>query len=163
MRYLLIVPLALLFLAGCSKSDRELMNGTWSVQEIKANGETMFTLDKAEQSKVIDGFVKKQMAGLPPEAQAQSAMMKEMFAKQMASVGKTTIEIKEDGSFISTQYDQETPSKVTGKITINEEKKEVNMKSDNDQNFKYEMKDDIMKLTSVEEGGEKLELTFKRK
>jgi|GEM_PF-2078433 len=162
MRYLLIVPLALLFLAGCSKSDRELMNGTWSVQEIKADGEMMFSTDKAEQSKVIDRLLKKQMAMLPPEAQNNSGMMKDLYTKQLASVGKTTVEIKEDGSFVSTQYDQETPSKVNGKITINEEKKEVNMKSDNDQNFKYEMKDDIMKLTSVG-GDQKLELTFKRK
>jgi len=162
MRYLLIVPLALLFLAGCSKSDRELMNGTWTVQEIKANGETMFSNDKAEQSKVIDRFVEKQMAQLPPEAQAQAAMMKEMFAKQMASVGKTTIEIKADGSFISTRFTEDKPIETNGKVTINEEKKEVSMKSETDEKFKYEMKDDVMKLTSIE-GDEKLELTFKRK
>lgn len=151
-----------MFLAGCSKSDRELMNGKWSVQEVKANGETMFTTDKATQAKVVDRFVSQQMAQMPPEAQAQAAMMKEMFAKQMDVIGKTTIEIKEDGSFISTRYEGEKAVESKGKMTLDEKKKEVTMKSDTEEKFKYELKDDSMKLSSVT-GNDKLELTFKRK
>ena len=161
MRFLLVLPLALLLLAGCAKSDREMMNGVWSIQEMKANGELVYAAEKGSQDKIVDRIVSEQMASLPPEAQGQAQMMKDMMYKQLAVVSKTTLEVKEDGKFVATRYDGDTPIETKGTLTIDEKKKEFSMKGEKEEKFKYEIKDGELKLTSNENG--KLELTFKPK
>jgi hypothetical protein len=162
MRLLLVLPLALLFLVGCAKSDRDLLNGKWGIHEISANGEKMYTANKAEQGKIVDDLIKKQMAQLPQEMQAQSQMMKDMMMKQMEAMGKTTIEIKEDGTYIATSPKMEGTEETKGKITIDEKKKELSMKSEGEnETVKYEFKDDML-IFKITKGAESAQMTFKK-
>ncbi|HLP55439.1 MAG TPA: copper resistance protein NlpE N-terminal domain-containing protein [Fluviicola sp.] len=162
MRYLILLPFLLLLFTACQKTDREQLNGTWLISEIKVNGQQMFTTDKAGQQKIIDRVIQQQMAQLPPEAQEQEAMMRKLFDSKMATSAKTTLEFKEDNTFISIRYEGTSQVETTGKITLDEEKKEIRMKGDSDEQFTYELKDDLLKL-SDDIDGEKIELTFKRK
>ena len=162
MRYLILLPIFLLALAGCQKTDRELLAGKWTINEIKAHGETMFSTDKTEQGKIIDRVIATQMVQLPPEAQDQEAMMRKLFSQQMATSAKTTLEFKEDDTFVSIRYEGNREVKTTGRITLDEAQKEINMKSDSDEHFTYTLKDDLLKL-SGDSDGENIELSFKRK
>ena len=162
MRYLIILPFIFLVLTACEKTDREKLNGTWLISEIKANGEYMFSTDKNVQQKIIDRVITEQMAQLPPEAQNQETMMRKLFSKQMATSAKTTLRFKRDDTFVSIRYEGNSEVKTTGKITIDEPKKEIRMKSDINEQFTYELKDDLLKLSGGSEGT-KIELSFKRK
>jgi hypothetical protein len=162
MRYLLVLPLALLFLAGCAKTDREQLNGKWGIQEIKAGGEIIYSPDKATQDKALDRIVQQQLAMAPPEAQGQAEMLKEMFRKNLEMVGKTTLEIKEDNSFKFSSYNGSNVEDTKGTLTIDEKKKEVNLKSEKEEKFSYTLKEDVLTLSRTE-GGQKAELVFKRK
>lgn len=163
MRYLIVLPFVFfLVLTGCQKTDQELLTGMWKINEIKANGEMMFSTDKSEQGKIIDRVIVAQMAQLPPEAQGQEAMMRKLFSQQMAISAKTTLEFKEDNSFVSIRYEGSREVKTNGRITLDEEKKEISMKSETDEQFTYQITDDLLKLTG-DSDGEKIELSFKRK
>lgn len=162
MRYLILLPFIFLGLTACQKTDREQLNGTWLISEIRANGELMFTTDKAGQQKIIDRVISQQMAQLPPEAQGQEEMMRKLFTTQMAVSSKTTLEFKEDNSFVSIRYEGNSQVETTGKITLDEEKKEIRMKGDSDEEFTYQLKDNLLKL-SADSDGEKIELSFRRK
>jgi len=162
MRLLLVLPLALLFLAGCAKSDRDLLNGKWAIQEISANGEKLFATDKGEQAKIVDKLINKQMAQLPAEMQAQATMMREMMLRQMESMGKMTLEFKADGSYVASTAKMDGMQDTKGKLTFDEKKKELTLKSPQEtQNLKYEFKEDqlILKIT---QNGETAQMIFKR-
>jgi hypothetical protein len=162
MRYLLVLPLALLFLAGCAKTDREQLNGKWGIQEIKTGGEIIFSPDKAKQEKALDRIVQQQLAMAPPEAQSQAEMLKEMFRKNLEMVGKTTLEIKEDNSFKFSSYNGADVNDTKGTLTIDEKKKEINLKSEKEEKFSYTLKEDVLTLSRTE-GEQKTELVFKKK
>ncbi len=151
-----------LVLTACQKTDREQLNGTWLISEINVNGEQMFSTDKTAQQKIIDRVIAEQMAQLPPEAQDQEVMMRKLFGRQMATSAKTTLEFKEDETFVSIRYDGSSQVETTGRITLDETKKEIRMKGDADEQFTYELKDELLKL-SDESGSDKIELSFRRK
>ncbi|MDH4474807.1 MAG: copper resistance protein NlpE N-terminal domain-containing protein [Fluviicola sp.] len=162
MRFLIILPFIFFAFTACQKTDQELLTGMWKINEIKANGEMMFSTDKAEQGKIIDRVIVAQMEQLPPEAQNQEAMMRKLFSQQMTTSAKTTLEFKEDNTFVSIRYEGSREVKTNGRITLDEEKKEITMKSDSDEHFTYQLTDDLLKL-SGDSDGEKIELSFKRK
>ncbi len=151
-----------LVFTACQKTDREKLNGMWLISEIRVNGEQMFSTEKAEQQKIIDRVINEQMAQLPPEAQGQEAMMRNLFSRQMAISAKTTLEFKEDGTFVSIRYNGSSQVETTGQITLDEAKKEIKMKSDSDEQFTYELKEELLKLSNYSDG-EKIELSFRRK
>lgn len=162
MRYLIILPFILFVLAACQKTDREKLKGTWLISEIKVDEEYMFSTDKDQQQKIIDRVIAEQMVQLPPEAQNQEAMMRKLFSRQMTTSAKTTLQFKKNDTFVSIRYEGNNKVKTTGKITIDEAKKEIRMKSDINEYFTYELKDDLLKLSGGSEG-EKIELSFQRK
>src|SRR3990167_7424487 len=183
MRYLILLPFMFLVFTACQKTDREKLNGMWLISEIRVNGEQMFSTEKAEQQKIIDRVINEQMAQLPPEAQGQEAMMRNLFSRQMAISAKTTLEFKEDGTFVSIRYNGSKSTiffefkrgtfvsiryngssqvETTGQITLDEAKKEIKMKSDSDEQFTYELKEELLKLSNYSDG-EKIELSFRRK
>ncbi|ASS47863.1 MAG: hypothetical protein A3D31_18445 [Candidatus Fluviicola riflensis] len=162
MRYLILLPFMFLVFTACQKTDREKLNGMWLISEIRVNGEQMFSTEKAEQQKIIDRVINEQMAQLPPEAQGQEAMMRNLFSRQMAISAKTTLEFKEDGTFVSIRYNGSSQVETTGQITLDEAKKEIKMKSDSDEQFTYELKEELLKLSNYSDG-EKIELSFRRK
>lgn len=162
MRYLIILPFLFLMLTACEKTDREKLKGTWLISEIKADGEYMFSTDKAEQQKIIDRVIAEQMAQLPPEARDQESMMRRLFSRQMTTSAKTTLEFKKNDTFASIRYEGNSKVETNGKITVDEVKKEIRMKSDINEHFTYELKDDLLKLSGGSDG-EKIELSFKRK
>src|SRR3989338_7743552 len=162
MRYLILLPFMFLVFTACQKTDRDKLNGMWLFSEISVNGEQMFSTEKAEQQKIIDRVINEQMAQLPPEARGQEAMMRNLFSRQMAISSKTTLEFKEDGTFVSIRYNGSSQVETTGQITLDEAKKEIKMKSDSDEQFTYELKEELLKLSNYSDG-EKIELSFRRK
>src|SRR3989338_11588305 len=159
MRYLILLPFMFLVFTACQKTDREKLNGMWLISEIRVNGEQMFSTEKAEQQKIIDRVINEQMAQLPPEAQGQEAMMRNLFSRQMAISAKTTLEFKEDGTFVSIRYNGSSQAETTGQITLDEAKKEIKMKRDTDEQFTYELKEELLKISNYSDGA-KIELSF---
>src|SRR3989338_1641557 len=162
MRYLILLPFMFLVFTACQKTDLEKLNGMWLISEIRVNGEQMFSTEKAEQQKIIDRVINEQIAQLPPEAQGQEAMMRKLLSRQMAISAKTTLEFKEDGTFVSIRYNGSSQVETPGQITLDEAKKEIKMKSDSDEQFTYELKEELLKLSNYSDG-EKIELSFRRK
>jgi hypothetical protein len=164
MRYLLILTFAGLFLAGCSKSDRELITGKWAIESIKTNGEFLYSGTKAEQEKVIDRIVRQQMEMVAPEAQTgeQAAMLRKVYSQHIAQLGKMVLDIKADDSFIFSSYNGSEIAESKGTLKIDEEKKELYLKSTIDEKFTYTLKDNSLTL-DAKEGQGSTQLIFKRK
>src|SRR5688572_11533073 len=60
MRYLFILPLALILITSCTKSDREALNGKWSYLEIRDGKNVVYSSDKAELDKIIEKRIKEE-------------------------------------------------------------------------------------------------------
>jgi len=152
MRYLLVLPLVLMFLAGCSKSDRETINGTWTFYELKGpDGKMMYSADKAEQKKITDETVKEQ---LPMMAAAgyDEAKFRDMIAKQFTAIGKTTFTFDEKGT-VKTGGAPNAEKAPESKFTLDEKKKTITIKAKEGEELKYTytFKDDKLTMKGAQE------------
>lgn len=146
MRYLLVLPLFVLFLAGCAKSDREMLNGTWSFHELKGqDGKVMFSTDKAKQKELTDEMVKDQLA-MYAGAGVDEKMLRDMAAKQFEAMEKMTFTFDEKGvAKVETNGEDKTRD-TESKFTMDDKKKEIVIKSD-DREMKYTYAFDGDKVT----------------
>jgi len=153
MRYLLVLPLVLLFIVGCSKSDREAINGTWSFYELKGqDGKAMYSSDKEEQKKITDKMVKEQLA-MYAGAGIDEKMIRETFQKQFDAIGKVTFTFDDKGKVKVAGNGADKSGDTESKFTMDEKKKEVVIKSeDREMKYTYTFKDDklVMKGTAEE-------------
>jgi hypothetical protein len=142
-----------LFIAGCSKSDRESINGTWSFYELKGqDGKTMYSADKAEQKKITDKMVKEQLA-MYAGAGIDEKMIRETFQKQFEAIGKVTFTFDNKGTVKVAGNGADKSGDTESKFTMDEKKKEVTIKSDErEMKYTYAFKDDklVMKGTAEE-------------
>lgn len=157
MRYLLMLPLFVVLLASCSKSDKELLKGDWTMFEMEKDGKMMMSADPAKQAKIWEDLWNEQKAFME-----QMGMTKETFMdnakKQMSEMGKTTFTFDEKGKVTvkgSTPNEENTASD----YTLNEEKKELTIKDNGkEQVYSYSFEDDKITLKQ-----DKDKLVFKRK
>jgi hypothetical protein len=163
MRYLLIVAFIPLLLMGCTKTDRDLINGKWSIASVKTNGEFLYTTDKAEQKKALDRIVEKQMEMVAPGAKTpeQEDVLRKVYEQHIAQLGKMTIEIKPDNSFVFNSYNGTRMDATKGTLQFDEEKKELRLKSSVDERFVYALEGNTLTL-EAKEGGGSTQLIFKR-
>ena len=160
MRYLLVLPLFVLFLVGCAKSDREMLNGTWSFHELKGrDGKVMFSTDKAKQKELTDEMVKDQLA-MYAGAGIDEKTLRDMATKQFAAMEKMTFTFDEKGVAKVETNDKENKERDTeSKFTMDDKKKEIVIKSE-DREMKYTYKFDGDKVTMK---GESEEFTLVKK
>jgi hypothetical protein len=162
MRYLLIIAFAA-FLAGCTKTDRDLINGKWTIESVKTNGEFLYTTNKAEQKKALDRIVQKQMEMVAPGAKTaeQEDVLRKVYQQHIAQLGKMTLEIKTDDSFIFNSYNGTSMNATKGTLQFDEGKKELHLKSNVDEQFSYRLEENTLTL-EAKEGGGSTQLIFKR-
>lgn len=156
MRKLMIVPFALLLLAGCS-GDSESAVGNWEVREMKIDGQMMYSDEKKELDRLFEDY----RAEKDPErtfTREQVAVLRDVFDREMDMIARMTLEIKDDGSFVSVRYQGTTPVETKGTLEFNEEKGEVTMKSDVDEKLEYVLDDDELTFKNKQ-----AEVTYKRK
>lgn len=163
MRYLLIILLAGLTVAGCSKNDRELINGKWTITSIGNNGEVLYTTDKSAQEKIVDRIVEKQMKTVAEGAQTseQKEILYKVYEQHMKELGKMTLVIKEDDSFVFNSYNGSGMEATNGTLTFDEDRHLLQLKSNIDEKFTYRVTENELILVA-NEGGGSTKLTFKR-
>lgn len=161
MRFLRILPLFLL-LTACTKTDRDLINGKWTLQEVAANGQKIYTADKKEQQQIVDNIIREQMAMIPDEMKEDNSIIRSTMLKQMEMMGKTTLQINSDDSYVGTSPGMDGMNETKGKIAMDLNKKELSMISGSETEVvSYELSDDKLVLTSAHDG-ETAKMTFKR-
>ncbi|ASS47864.1 MAG: hypothetical protein A3D31_18440 [Candidatus Fluviicola riflensis] len=158
MRYILIVVAALTVLASCSKSDKELLSGTWGIQEMKKDGEVAMSLDPKEQQKIIDKAWAKDGAMMEQMGMDKAALAKSM-EEQSKNLAKVTFVFGENGKVKVSANDGKSKD-VFSPYTMNEEKKEITIEEENKDKltYTYTISDEQLILKQKKD-----ELIFKRK
>lgn len=156
----LIITL-LLVLIACKPTEREQLNGKWKVSEIHIGKELIYSTDLKKQDQIIERVIDQQKAGLPQEAWGELEMMREIFKKKLKKSGETTITIQEDNRFSSSTYTADKLHTYEGTVIIDEQKKEITLKSDNTEKFSYSINGDKLTLTG-NETGQTMKLEFRR-
>ena len=152
----MIIPFALLILAGCS-GDSDNAVGNWEVREMKVGGRMMYSDEKKELDRLFADYRAEKDPDRTFTAE-QVRVLRDVFDREMDMVSRMTLEIKEDGSFVSVRYQGTTPVETKGKLVFDEEKGEVTMKSDIDEKLEYILDDDELTFKNSE-----AEVTYKRK
>jgi len=163
MRYILMMLIVGSILTGCSKSDRDLINGKWTIHSISTNGETLFTKDKAGQKKAVDRIVEKQMNMMASDARTpeQEEMLRKVYEGHMKELGKMTLEIKKDDSFIFNSYNGSSLQATNGTLQFDADKHILRLKSNVDEKFTYIVSSDEL-ILEASEGDGSTKLTFRR-
>lgn len=155
MRYLLFLPLFVVMLSACSKSDKEQIKGEWTMSEMSREGKVVMSVDPAKQKTVLDEAWKEQgpmMEQMGMTREVFDTNMKTQFKKMGESVfvftDKGKVEIKAEGQKNSdSNYKMDEEKK---KITITEQGK--------NQVYTYAFDGDSFSLTQNKD-----KITFKRK
>lgn len=151
MKYLLVLPLFVLLLTGCSKSDREQIIGKWKFEELKSNeGEVMYSTDPAVQKKTADKIVKEQMVMYAGSGITEE-MLRKQIQEQFKAVGKTTFEFDTKGNVNVKTNSGNNANDTKSTYKMDEAKKSVVIKN-GDREMKYTYKFDGDKLTMKGEG-----------
>lgn len=157
--YLLLSLLVLL--TACSRTDREQLNGKWKVREIYMGKDLIYSNDPVQREKIVERVIAEQKAKLPESAWGELDMMRDFFRKKLKTSGQTTLIIKEDNTYVSKTYGAGSPLTEKGKLSIDEKKKTVTLKSSSVQNFHYTIEKDKLFL-ETDENGQSLKLEFSR-
>lgn len=156
MRILMILPFALLLLAGCS-GDSDNAVGNWQVREMKVGGRMMYSDEQKELDRLFEDY----RAEKDPErtlTREQVVVLRDVFDREMDMISRMTLDIMDDGSFVSLRYQGTTPVETKGKLAFDEEKGEVTMKSDIDEKLEYVLDGDVLMFKNSD-----AEVTYKRK
>lgn len=155
MRYLLFLPLFVVFLSACSKSDKEMIKGEWTMSEMEKDGKLVMSADAKKQKELLDEAWKEQ-----GPLMEQMGMTRDIFDQNM----QTQFKAMSETIFIFTEKGK-VDIKAKGKtsdssdFTLNEEKKQITIKDkEKEEVYTYEFKDDLMTLTQKKD-----KLVFKRK
>jgi hypothetical protein len=152
----MIIPFALLMLAGCS-GDSDNAVGNWEIREMKIGGRMMYSDEKKELDRLFVDYRTEKDPNLTFTTE-QVTVLREVFDREMDMVSRMTMDIKDDGSFVSVRYQGTTPVETKGKLVFDEEKGEVTMKSDIDEKLEYVLDGDELTFKNSE-----AEVTYKRK
>lgn len=151
----------LVLLTACSPTEREQLNGKWKVSEIHMGKDLIYSTDPAEREKIVDRVIAEQKAKLPESAWGELEMMRKFFREKLENSGQTTLTIKEDNSYVSKTFGAGNPLTEKGKLTFDEKKKTLTLKSSSVQKFSYSFEKDKLMLTT-NENGRALKLEFSR-
>lgn len=152
----MMIPFALLMLAGCS-GDSDNAVGSWEVREMKVDGRMMYS----DEPKELDRMFEDYRAEKDPErtyTKEQLKVLREVFDREMDMIARMTLEIRDDGSFVSLRYQGTTPVETKGKLVFDEKKGEVTMKTDVDEKLEYVLDGDELTFKN-----EQAEVAYKRK
>lgn len=160
-QHFFILSLLLILLTSCGPTDREQLNGKWKINEIHLGKDLVYCKDAARREKIVERVIAEQKASLPEEAWGELDMMRDFFREKLKKTGETTLIIRPDNTFTSQTIGPGDPIKDKGKLTLDEEKKELVLIRLTDELFKYELENNKLTLVTKENGKE-LKLEFRR-
>lgn len=158
MRYVVLLPLVVMVLMGCSKSDKELLSGTWSIRELKKDGVIAMSVDPKEQQKVIDKTWKEQ-----GEVLQQMGMDKATVAKniqlEVEKLSHITFTFGENGKVKVASNDGKAKATFSD-YKMDEEKKQLTIRQSKEDQlvYTYTITDELLVLKQKKD-----EISFKRK
>lgn len=152
----------LLLTGACKPGDRSLMNGTWSIAEVRIDGQIVFSDDEAVMTRVIDS-----MLSVRPELTNgffgnSKEEVRERVQREMRKMGEMKLEIKKDRSYEFSAMIFGDKQVETGTTVTDESKKELLMKGKNVNAFTYEVSGSRLKLINKRRSLSNRELIFKR-
>lgn len=138
---LLLVVFAGLF-SACKPSESELLLGKWKYSKMSQNGRMFLSDDRAEANRIIDKHVEQNR-----EFTKDVEKFRRNAEEEMDIQLSIEVEIKADSSFVITDSRQGTPSSETWKYTVDEEAKQLILKSGSKiVTYVYTLKDDRLIL-----------------
>ena len=158
---IMVVALATVLLASCSKTDKELLVGKWGIQHVKSDGQIMTSVDKKDHKKIVEKIWKEQGPML-----SQMGISKDVIEKNVAEeskkLAKVTFSFGEDGNVTIAANDGKIKDE-KAKYTIDEKKKEISieqkaMPGAKKQVYTYTIDDEQLIMKQKKD-----ELTFMRK
>lgn len=148
MRYLFLLPLALILITSCSKSDREAVNGSWSFVEVRDGQKLLYSTDKAQIDKIIDERIKEEGA-MYAQMGMDENMMRQQLEQSFKDQAKFTWDFNEKDTMTINSNSGKTAEDMKVKFSIDPEKKKLTLKGkekgDNTE-FTYTLEDDKLVL-----------------
>jgi len=143
-----------------SSNDRALLRGSWGIHEMKKDGELAMSLDPKEQQIIIDNAWAKDSVMLLEMGMSKD-ILAESMKEQSENLARVTFVFSENGNVTVSANDGKSED-VLSPYTMNEEKKEIIIQEENEDQLKYtySITTDQLILKQEQEGDE---LIFKRK
>ncbi len=158
MKYLLFLPLAVALLTACSKSDKEQIAGTWSIQELKKDGVLAMSTDAKEQDEILERTWKEQGA-LYGQMGVDKATVKANFQREAKMLSKITFVFDEKGKVNVSANDGKTKA-TNSPYTVDEAKKQLSIEEPGKKKLTYTY---IVSETQLTLKEKKDEIVLKRK
>ena len=135
MKYLLFLPIAVALLTACSKSDKEQIAGTWSIQELKKDGVIAMSIDAKEQDKILERTWKEQGA-LYGQMGVDKATVKANFQREAKMLSKITFVFDDKGKVNVSANDGKTKA-TNSSYSIDETKKQLSIEEPEKKKLTY--------------------------
>ena len=158
MKYLLFLPLAVALLTACSKSDKEQIAGTWSIQELKKDGVLAMSIDAKEQDEILERTWKEQGA-LYGQMGVDKATVKANFQREAKMLSKITFVFDEKGKVTVSANDGKTKA-TNSPYKVDEAKKQLSIEEPGKKKLTYNY---IVSETQLTLKEKKDEIVLKRK
>lgn len=158
MRYVVLLPLVVMVLMGCSKSDKELLSGTWSIRELKKDGVLAMSVDPKEQQKVIDKTWKEQGEVLKQMGIDKATVAKNIQA-EVQKLARITFTFGDNGKVKVSSHDKDAKATFSA-YKMDEEKKQLTIEQSKEEKlvYTYTISDDKLILKQKKD-----EILFQRK
>lgn len=146
MRYLFLLPLALILITSCSKSDREALNGKWSYEEIRDGKNVLYSSDKTQIKKIIEKRMKDEGA-MYAQMGIDESMLRENMEKSFEAQAKYTFNFTEKDTLTISANNGQADQDVKMKFKMDDKKKQLIFKENGqDTKFTYTLEDDKLVL-----------------
>jgi hypothetical protein len=145
-------------LMGCSKSDKELLSGTWSIQQLKKDGVLAMSVDPKEQQKVIDKTWKEQGKVLQQMGIDKATVAKNIQA-EVTKLAHITFTFGDNGKVKVSSHEKNAKDTFSA-YHMDEDKKQLTIEQSKEDKlvYTYTITDKMLVLKQKKD-----EISFKRK
>lgn len=163
---LLFACLTIGLVTGCSKNDRQMMNGVWTLKEVYSNGRALYSADEKRQRHITDSIIALDRMMAPPDGQsADGSDARRMFEQESKMRSALQLEFSPDRTFRTRSRTYEGKLVIErGKTTVDEKKEEIVFRSDvESKTASYVVDEKELRLYLQQENGLQTLLVFERK
>lgn len=144
--FLVLINLA----TACAPGDRTLMNGEWTLSELRVNGRLEYASDPDKRSRIADSLFHNDKQYISEADGITEKYLRERIDRRINQAGQITLEIRKDKTYTMTRTYYGQTQTLEGTTITDESKKELYMNGDVPKVYIYEVNAKELKL--IEKG-----------
>lgn len=140
--FLVLITLA----TACAPGDRTLMNGVWTLSELRVNGRLEYASDLDKRVRIADSLFQNDKQYISEADGITEKYLRERINRRINQAGQITLEIRKDKTYTMTRTYYGQTQTLEGTTITDESKKELYMNGDVPKVYVYEVNAKELKL-----------------